>query len=136
MFSRETTSVTLQADMAGAKNISSTSFRSRDSADRARRQRARILPIGSTTVLPTADVIDVVNPGGSSSLTEFDDLDFRADVDSDEDTDRVCYRLVSGQLRRRVIEDPAARLLGGTEELLAQNVAGFAVQILDARGTC
>ena len=131
-FSRETVAVTLQEDMVGAKNmildeLSIAGYRPTELV-----ANGPFPAIGATTILSSADVIDVVNPGGSSGLTTFDDLDFRADVDSDQDTDRICYRLVSGQLRRRVIEDPALDCSTGTEELLLQNVTGFAVQILDA----
>ena len=135
-FSRETVTVTLQEDMVGAKNIildelSIAGFRPTELV-----ANGPFPPIGATTILSSADVIDVVNPGGSSSLTTFDDLDFRADVDSDQDTDRICYRLVSGQLRRRVIEDPAADCSSGRKSSCSRTSPGSPCRSSTLRGTC
>ena len=132
VFSRETTSVALQADLAGAKNMLLDDLSIAGYRPTELLANGPYPPSGSTTVLPTSDIIDVVNPGGSASLTVFDDLDFLGDVDSNEDTDRVCYRLASGELRRRVVDDPTLACSSGTEELLLSNVAALNVQILDA----
>ena len=131
VVSRESVAVVLQEELVGAKNmllddLSIAGYRPDDLIASA---------AGPFASLPSSDVFDVVNPGASTTLSVFNDLDFRGDVDSDGDTDRICYRLVSGELRRRIVDDVTADCSTATEELLLSNVTALEVQLLDANRT-
>lgn len=130
VFSRETSGATLQQDLIGAKNLllddlSIAGYRPDDLVASA---------AGAFTVLDSADVFDEVALGSS-----LDSLDFRGDVDSDGSTNRICYRVLGGSLRRALKSDDSTLCStvwsdpsDDEEEVLLTGVQTFDLAFLDS----
>lgn len=111
-FSRETTAVDLHSDVAAAKNIflddvSVAGFR----------------PDGA----PADPNFGAVTAAG----TTLDGIEILADIDSDGDTDRICYRVTGATLERHV-QDAAGACPANDWTTLAENVTRFNATFLDA----
>jgi type II secretory pathway pseudopilin PulG len=126
-FSRETTRVFLQQDVTAAVNMVLDDL----SVAGHRPDDLLASAAGAYAVLPTSEIFESVDLAGTT-----DTVSFRADVDSDGTTERLCYRVHSGMLTRSVTDvgtscasiwaDPS----DDEEEVLLEQVESFDLTFL------
>lgn len=126
-FSRETTRVFLQQDLAGAVNMVLDDL----SIAGHRPDDLLASPAGAYATLPPSEVFEVVDVSGAT-----DTVSFRGDVDSDGTTERVCYRVHTGELTRAVTDVGTscaaiwADASDDEEEVLLEQVQSFELTFL------